>query len=199
MSSAALSDISNFRYFATMSEITHPEQTGRALPTDLLTAYSDRLMTNQDTFNSGNVVICDQPMPKVMPIGDPFVTVSFTGGQFQSGLMSGGGHHQLTCVGTVTVAIFKRMVRDPSGRRGQVVHERGIWSLVQQVLALLTVETPSLGLNSQQWEPARNGRGILRSLPMPLGVSDCQDVQAKDGMGVVSVRWRVEFDWDVFR
>jgi hypothetical protein len=179
-------------------QITSPQFRSRASLRTILNAYVDRLREFRE-FNSGNAVISDQVIPRVMPLGRLCVTVSFGDGVFPQGPWRAAHHATAATESRVSIGIFIQTARDRPGRSETAIVEDGsILDYFEQVLRLLTVSDESLGDQSQAWEPSKNGVPLLKSIPVPESFTNASDVPGHAGWVGMQLQFAVEFDWNLY-
>lgn len=180
-------------------QITQPGLRSRATLRAILQAYVSRLKEFPE-FNNGTVVICDQVIPRVMPLGRLCLTVSFGDGHFPEGPWRAAHHRTAATETRVAVGIFIQTARDRPGRSETAIVEDGaILDYFEKVLRILTVADDSQDANSHAWEPSTVGVPLLKSIPVPDSFSSASDVPSHQAWIGMQLSFAIEFDWNLYR
>ena len=180
-------------------QITQPGLRSRASLRAILQAFVDRLKEFKE-FNSGNVVISDQVIPRAMPLGRLGLTVSFGDGTFPEGPWRGGHHATAATETRVAIGIFIQTARDRAGRsETAIVDDGSVVDYFERVLKALTVADPVVIDDPLQcWEPSKNGVPLLKSIPVPASFTSASDVPGHQGWVGMQLQFAVEFDWNLY-
>lgn len=170
---------------------------GRTTQIEVLKAIADRIRQIPG-MNDQNVIICDQPVPSMMPGGQMCISVAPSDGQFPNSSPSIMSEDSGLIVG-----IYRISKKDRPGRaEAKLFDEQSLLELKHKILTKMCVENPSQLDNSPSWEPTRIVTGyrvpLLREPPLPTRSIGPVDVAEHPGWIGLQLHWSVLFDWDLY-
>lgn len=161
-------------------------------PDEILAAIVDRLRERVAGYNDQNCWESDQPIPISHPGGGELCTVSMGGGDFPPEFFGGGGADTLTERGLIVVTPIVPVRGDRPYRRSRRVRSDpgSVLTRKRQILSALFADPT--------WEPAVDGRPLLRELMSPGRATDPHDVTTGESrMIAIQISMNVLFDWSL--